>query len=78
MEFHCPYCNAPVYSRKLKICGVCEKPLPKEFWMNDAEIAFWKNEMAKEEKEAKDFKQQIDDLHRYNDPGHGGIGGISR
>jgi hypothetical protein len=62
MEFRCPYCQAPIYSRKNKICGVCEKLLPKELLMNDAEIAFWKQEMDKEEKEAKDFGQQLKDL----------------
>lgn len=30
--------------------------------MNDAEIAFWKKEMDKEEKETKDFEQQLKDL----------------
>jgi len=74
MEFRCPYCNAPIYSRKNKICGVCEKPLPKEFLMNDAEIAFWKQEMDKEEKEAKEFGQQIKDVGPHD--GHGGIGGM--
>jgi hypothetical protein len=62
MEFRCPNCNAPIYSRKLKICGVCEGPLPKELLMNDAEIAFWKKEMDKEEKESKDFGRQIKDV----------------
>jgi predicted amidophosphoribosyltransferase len=62
MELFCPNCKSPIYSRKLKICGVCEKPLPKEFWMNDAEKNFWKTEMDKEEKEAKGFGQQLKDL----------------
>jgi predicted amidophosphoribosyltransferase len=70
MEFRCPYCQAPIYSRKNKICGVCEKPLPKELLMNDAEIAFWKKEMDKEEKEAKQFGQQLKDLG----PHEGGSG----
>ena len=74
MEFRCPYCNAPIYSRKNKICGMCEKPLPKEFLMNDAEIAFWKQEMDKEEKQAKEFGQQIKDAGPHD--GHGGVGGI--
>jgi hypothetical protein len=74
MEFRCPYCNAPIYSRKNKICGVCEKPLPKEFLMNDAEMAFWKQEMDKEEKQAKEFGQQIKDAGPHG--GHGGVGGI--
>jgi predicted amidophosphoribosyltransferase len=74
MEFRCPYCNAPIYSRKNKICGVCEKPLPKELLMNDAEIAFWKKEMEQEEKRAKGFEQQMNDVGPHD--GHGGIGGI--
>ena len=74
MELRCPNCNAPVYSRKSKICGVCEKPLPEEFWMTDAEKAFWKQEMDKEEKQSKEFNQQLNDLGPH-DTG-GGIGGI--
>ena len=42
--------------------------------MNDAEIAFWKQEMDKEEKQAKEFGQQIKDAGPHD--GHGGIGGI--
>jgi hypothetical protein len=72
MEFCCPNCHSPIYSRKLKICGVCEKPLPKEFWMNDAEIAFWKKQMDNEEKEAKEFGQQLKDIGPHD--GHGGNG----
>ena len=71
MELRCPNCNAPIYSRKQKVCGVCEKPLPKEFLMSDAEKAFWKQEMDKEEKEAKDFEQQIKDLGPHDR--HGGL-----
>jgi hypothetical protein len=72
MEFRCPYCQSPIYSRKNKICGVCEKPLPKELLMNDAEIAFWKKEMEEEEKRTKEFKQQIDDVS----PHEGYAGGM--
>ena len=72
MEFRCPYCQSPIYSRKNKICGVCEKPLPKGFWMTDAETAFWKKEMDQEEKQAKEFGQQMNDLGPHD--GHGGIG----
>jgi hypothetical protein len=74
MEFRCPYCNAPIYSRKNKICGVCEKPLPKELLMNDAEIAFWKKEMEKEEKETKEFGQQMNDLGPHDR--HSGMSGM--
>jgi len=70
MEFRCPYCQAPIYSRKNKICGVCEKPLPKELLMSDEQIAFWKSEMNQEEKRTEEFKQQIDDVGPHD--GHGG------
>ena len=72
MVFRCPYCNAPIYSRKNKICSVCEKPLPKELLMNDAEIAFWKKEMDEEEKQTEEFKKQMDNVGPHD--GHGGIG----
>jgi hypothetical protein len=75
MEFRCPYCQAPIYSRKNKICGVCEKPLPKKLLMSDAEIAFWKKEMDQEEKRAKEFDRQMKDVGPHD--GHGGIGGIA-
>jgi uncharacterized Zn finger protein (UPF0148 family) len=55
MEFHCPYCKAPIYSLKNKICGVCEKPLPKELLFSDEEIASLKRQMEQEEKRAKEF-----------------------
>lgn len=55
MRFLCPHCQAPIYSRKNKICGVCEQPLPKELLMNEAEIAFWKRQMDKEEKKPKNL-----------------------
>jgi uncharacterized Zn finger protein (UPF0148 family) len=75
MELFCPYCKAPIYSRKNKVCGVCEKPLPKEFLMSDAEKTYWKNEMDQEEKRTKEFEQQMDDLGPHG--GHGGMGGMS-
>ena len=74
MEFRCPNCHSLIYSRKNKICGVCEKPLPKGLLMNDAEIAFWKKEMDKEEKAAKQFGQQLNDIGPHE--GHGGVSGM--
>jgi hypothetical protein len=71
MEPRCPNCNAPIYSRKQKVCGVCEKPLPEQFWMSDAEKKFWKQEMDKEEKQAKSFGQQLKDLGPHE--GSGGL-----
>jgi predicted amidophosphoribosyltransferase len=64
MEFRCPYCNAPIYSRKNKICGVCERPLPKELLLSDEQVAFLKKEMEQEEKRASDFHlPDLPDLH---------------
>jgi predicted amidophosphoribosyltransferase len=70
MEFRCPYCNAPIYSRKNKICGVCEKPLPKELLLSDDQIATLKKEMDQEEKQTEEFKKQIDDVGPHDC--HGG------
>jgi predicted amidophosphoribosyltransferase len=61
MEFRCPHCQAPIYSRKNKICGVCEKPLPKELLLSDEQVAFLKKQIAKEEKKANEF--HLPDLH---------------
>jgi predicted amidophosphoribosyltransferase len=75
MEFRCPYCNSPIYSRKNKICGVCEKPLPKELLLTDEQIALLKEQTDAEEKRAKEFISQITDLTRGSSDGSG-IGGI--
>jgi len=61
MEFRCPNCQSPIYSRKNKICGVCEKPLPKELLLSDEQIASLKRQIAKEEKRANAF--HLPDLH---------------
>jgi len=74
MEYRCPYCNAPIYSRKNRICGVCEKPLPAELLLSDEQIAALKKQSDLEEKEAKDFRQQMNDLGPHEEPG--GMGGI--
>jgi hypothetical protein len=73
MEFRCPYCNAPIYSRKNKICGVCEKPLPKELLLSDEQVLFLKKEMDEEEKRTKEFKQQIDDVGPHEGPSGAGM-----
>jgi len=70
MEFRCPHCNAPIYSRKNKICGVCEKPLPPEFLLSDEQVAALRQQMDAEEKRLKEFKQQLHDL---GDQAQGGI-----
>jgi hypothetical protein len=72
MEFHCPYCNAPIYSRKNKICGVCEKPLPSELLFSEEQAAALKKQSDLEEKEAKEFGQQLKDVGPHD--GHGGFG----
>ena len=77
MEFRCPYCNAPIYSRKNKVCGVCEKPLPKELLFSDEQAADLKKQMDSEEKSTKQFKQQMDDVGHHDDGlGIGGIAGF--
>jgi len=60
MEFRCPHCNAPIYSRKNKVCGVCEKPLPKELLLSGEQIAFLKKQMEQESKRAKEFNLPSD------------------
>jgi hypothetical protein len=61
MEFRCPNCNAPIYSRKLKICGVCEKLVPPELLLSESQTAFLKKQEAEVEKRAKAFGQQLND-----------------
>ena len=74
MEFRCPYCQAPIYSRKDKICGVCEKPLPKELLFTDEQIALLKKQSDAEEKRTNEFKQQMDDVGPHEH--YGGMGGM--
>ena len=61
MEFRCPHCNAPIYSRKTKFCGVCEKPLPPDLLLNDKQVEALKKVMASETKAIKDFDKQLKD-----------------
>jgi len=62
MEFLCPFCHSPIYSRKNKVCGVCERPLPQELLLTDEQIAALKKETDAEEKQEREFKQQMDNL----------------
>ena len=66
MEYRCPYCNAPIYNRKNKICGVCEKPLPKELLLSDEQIARLEKQMNREEKRAEEFGRQMDNSGARN------------
>jgi predicted amidophosphoribosyltransferase len=59
MEFCCPHCNAPIYSRKQKICGVCEKSLPPELLLSDKQIEVLKKQEGQMEKRTKEFDQSI-------------------
>jgi hypothetical protein len=52
---------------------VCERPLPEEFLMSDAEKTYWKNQMAKEEKQAKNFGRQMNDIDPHQDSGGFGM-----
>ncbi|HTL74522.1 MAG TPA: hypothetical protein VL863_14570 [bacterium] len=56
MEFLCPHCQSPIYSRKLKICGVCEKPLPENLLLSGEQISFLKKQDETVEKRAKEFQ----------------------
>ncbi len=71
MEFRCPHCQSLIYSRKNKICGVCEKPLPEEVLLNDEQIAFLKKQDGQMEKRAKEFNPDI-----CHDSGSGSSGMI--
>jgi len=55
MEFRYPHCQAPIYRRKQKICGVCEKSLPPEMLWSENQIAFLKKPEEQREKQAKNI-----------------------
>jgi len=61
MEFRCPHCNAPIYSRKQKFCGVCEKSLPPELLLSDKQITILKTQDEQMEKRAREFDPRIHD-----------------
>ena len=73
MEFRCPNCKSPIYSRSQKICGVCETSLPKELLFSDQQVADLKKQMKEEEKRAKEFNPEIQHGGHYY--GTGGLGG---
>jgi hypothetical protein len=56
MEFRCPHCQSPIYSRKNKICDVCKEPLPAELLLSDKQIAILKRQDEHMEKRAREFK----------------------
>ena len=55
MQFICPHCQSPVYSRKNKICGVCEKLLPAELLLTEKQVLILKKQDEQMEKRAKEF-----------------------
>jgi predicted amidophosphoribosyltransferase len=55
MEFRCPHCQSPIYSRKQKICGVCERPLPEDLLFSRGQIAFLNKQEDQIEKQQKEF-----------------------
>ena len=71
MEFRCPNCQSPIYSRKHKICGVCEQPLPADLLLSDPQAAFLKKQDDHMEKRAKEFNPEI-----CHDSGSGSSGMI--
>lgn len=69
MQFLCPHCQSPIYSRKHEICGVCEKPLSEALLLNGGQVAFLKKQDEQIEKRAKEFQ--------LPDSAHGsGVGGM--
>ena len=72
MEYRCPHCQSPIYSRKNKICGVCEQPLPAALLFNDSQKAFLKKQEEQLEKRAKEF-QLPDCTHESGGADFGGL-----
>jgi len=62
MEFRCPNCQSPIYSRKNKICGVCEKPLPKELLLSEQQATLLNRQEEDMGKRAKEFNQSIQNI----------------
>ena len=73
METHCPACNAILYSRRAKVCGVCFAPVPEELRFTGefaakiaSEVKRMERTIDKVRREAADeaYKRSIQDLMR--------------
>ncbi len=65
METHCPACNAILYSRRAKVCGVCFAPVPEELRFTGEFAAKIASEVKRMERNiAKDRHEAADDAHK--------------
>ena len=79
MAFHCPHCQAVVLSRRNKLCGFCQEPLPVEIVLTPAQIAA----IEAEEQERETARKLRDEERakaaakaRLTDSGGGGFAGF--
>jgi hypothetical protein len=49
MAYHCPACSRKLLSRRTKLCGYCQSPLPAELLFTPAQV----EEIEAEERERK-------------------------
>jgi hypothetical protein len=65
METHCPACNAILYSRRAKLCGVCFAPVPEELRFTGEFAAKIASEVKRMERNiAKDRQEAADEAHK--------------
>ena len=65
METHCPACNAILYSRRAKLCGVCFAPVPEELRFTGAFAAKIASEVKRMERNIeKDRREAADEAYK--------------
>jgi hypothetical protein len=55
MEYRCPKCNSPIYSRKNKLCGKCGSILPEELLFNAKQTKFIEGQIQDSNIKRRDF-----------------------
>lgn len=65
METHCPACNAILYSRRAKLCGVCFAPVPEELRFTGEFAAKIASEVKRMERNIKkDRREAAEDAYK--------------
>lgn len=74
MELKCPHCGSVIYSRKNKLCGVCERPLPEELLFSDAVVEKINQEIQEIHRQRKEDCKKEEEKEKY---GGGDASGIA-
>jgi len=73
MELKCPHCGSVIYSRKNKLCGVCEEPLPADLLFSDTVAKKVDQEMQQINRKREEDRKKEEEERRH---GGGDASGI--